>query len=152
LYSESYWSTRDRESRIGIDINVHNFSRFPAVIRVQSLFFAKPKSGGAPQLLNVDVQDFTIPAGDQRNTSALSETVKSSTERRFAQGNDLDSSDPSTFGWAAANGTQGARVYGWVVRVLAGQNIVAMRASTPALEQTARKPDEFSRITGGMSD
>jgi hypothetical protein len=150
VYGEDYWSTRDRESRVGIDIDVHNFSRVPATVRVQSLFFAKGVSGGSPVLLNSTVQDLTIPAGDHQGLNASSATVTNSTDRTFSKGTNPDPNGYSPLVWSAANVTGGAKVYGWIVQVLAGDKSVAMRASTPTLEQIARNPDALAKITAEM--
>lgn len=147
VISQDFWSTRDRESRVGLEIGMRNFGTKPQPVQLLSLFLAKAINGKEPFLLSAEQQAFTLGGGESKKAEAYSASATNSTERTFYQGTNPDPHGLTPFVWSASGGTAGAKIAGWIVQLSAGGKVLQTRTSSPTMDAIARDPAAMAELT-----
>jgi hypothetical protein len=134
---ENYTQERVRKSQTTLAVEVRNLGRGSDPATVEWIFLAGSVNGGDPFILNRNSRQVALPPGQTEKFEISSSEVASKTTRKL----DISttSSSTTTLQTSTASATRSGNVLkGWLVRLKAGDRVVAVRASSPSLESIAR--------------
>ena len=135
-------STRKRGSGVGLDVEVRNFSQLSAEAVVEWYFVGKPVTGQDLFVFDQGSKALTIASGSREiigaESSELTSTVKKHLTLRSGYAGGFQNNLPS-----ASVKKSGSKVAGWIVRLIAGSQVLQVRASSPSLETTGRNESQL---------
>jgi hypothetical protein len=137
MRTETTGSTRTRKSSVELEITVRNLSSQADTTKVEWYFFAKPVGKSEEFLHDSGSRELQVkPAGEEKVAVESKETSMTVSRESKAK-----------FGTASPGSTKesksGTKASGWIVRLVSDNAVLAVRASTPALETMARNTPQI---------
>jgi uncharacterized protein DUF4339 len=113
-----------------INIHVRNLKHEPDEVEVEWFFFGKPATGNKRFMYDKGIKKLAIKAGGWEDTQVTSKELES-----------------KVYNYDTTNQyKRGQKAEGWIVRVKAGEKIIALQASSATLEDLAKNPGEFESV------
>jgi len=157
--NSSLQSTQTQENRVTVEMQVHNFGAAPAQAHFDWFFVAKPvrsvQTHGVGQTQNPGYvwdrgqKDIAVAAGtDQKEvfqSSGLTQVEQQTTQTQatgFFGGPGLQYQNQIS----AMKSSSGARPYGWIIRLLDGDRVMQVRASSSDLETIGSDPAQMAAL------
>lgn len=130
---ETSWGSYDRDfSRVvAIDISLRNMRRTEVAVVLEVLFVAKPVSGSSLWVFDRSVEDLTLNRARPFHTVKISKALEASVQNYEALG---------------FRTTAGGRIDGYIVRVLQGERIIKVCASSHPLKKIAENQKSLDEI------
>jgi hypothetical protein len=133
---ETYSRSREAASGASYLVEVRNLATTPDTARVEWYFFGEGIRKDADDFIAATgSRDLTVPAAASEKFELDSPDFVSRHEKnlRMTKGN-------GTVGHAISTKKSGARMSGWMVRLLVDGQVAAVRASRPSFEAAGRDP------------
>jgi hypothetical protein len=135
---------RQKGSGVGLEVNVRNFRQGADEAQVQWYFLGKPVGGGEMFVFDEGVKTVTFngPGGSSLpiESAELTSTVEKAASLRSGY------ADPRHNLPEARVSKSGSKVAGWIIRLLAGDEVLQVRASTPSLEALGRNTAQLQAL------
>lgn len=137
---DSYSKSRDTTSGAGLLVEVRNLSSTPDTARVEWYFFGEGVTKNADDFIAaIGSRDVTVPPAAAQKIEVDSPEFTSYEERSLTI---TKSKGGSGRGMSTKKG--GARMSGWMVRLLVDGQVAAVRASSPGMEAAGRDPAKLA--------
>jgi hypothetical protein len=141
---QNYLMKRQKGSGVGLEVNVRNFRQGADEAQVQWYFLGKPVGGGEMFVFDEGVKTVTFngPGGSSLpiESAELTSTVEKAASLRSGY------ADPRHNLPEARVSKSGSKVAGWIIRLLAGDEVLQVRASTPSLEALGRNTAQLQAL------
>ena len=132
MRTETTGSVRTHKNSVQLEITVRNLSPQADATRLEWYFFARPVDNSAEFLHDSGSRDLQIkPAGEEKVTVESKETAMTISRESKAKFG-------TTSQGTATESKSGTKAAGWIVRLVSDNTVLAVRASTPALEAKGR--------------
>ncbi len=137
---DSYSKSRDTTSGAGLLVEVRNLSAASDTARVEWYFFGKGVTkNGDDFIASIGSREVTVPPADAQKIEVDSPEFTSFEERNLTL---TKTKGGSGRGMSTKKG--GARMSGWMVRLLVDGQVAAVRASSPSMEAAGRDPAKLA--------
>jgi hypothetical protein len=147
VLTHDFWSTRARESQVGLEIDVRNFRRTPQHVEVLALFLAREIGSREIFLLSAEQAVFTLLNGEFTRTRMYSGLAQNNTARGYYRGTSPDPYGYYPFIWSGSwDASEGTKLYGWIVQAMVNGRVIETRASGPALEALAKDRQAMNQL------
>lgn len=143
-YQENAHSTtRMSQSGTDLQIAVRNLGQTPETAQVEWFFLAKAVGAANPHIHDRGEQELQIGPGREEKLLAECKEITLTVSKKL-----------TTYGASGAQPTssqkeKGDKQAGWIVRVLADGELVAMKASSPTLEAVGRDEEKLRALLKG---
>lgn len=142
---QKYSTTRERGSGIGLDVEVRNLRHQPDTATVEWYLFARSLDGGDPFIFDRGSEVVTIGAASREfvniDSIELTGTIQKNLTLRAGKSGGVQNS-----GSAASVKKSGSKVAGWIVRLVADQRVLQVRASSPSLEAIGKDASQLRSL------
>jgi hypothetical protein len=135
--TQDFWTTRQRESKVGLEIDVRNFRRSAQSVEVLALFIARDIDTREAFLLSAEQAVFTLLNGEFTRTWMYSGVARNTSGRSYFQGTTADPYGYYPYLWSASDVTEGTKLGGWIVLAMVNGRVVETRTSGPTMESIA---------------
>ena len=135
---DKYASTTEQSvKRTAISISAGTLMHSPLSAHIEWYFIAKDLVRKRDYVFDKGGRDVSFQGGNVVEFDAVSKDISSSVTHETAYG--MSELHPKI---------AGSKPDGWIVRILSGDTVLDMRASTPLLEDVANDPIEFQKLQG----
>jgi hypothetical protein len=142
---------RSQASGVGLDVEVRNLARNQDGATVEWYIFGKSVDGRQQFIFDQGKQPVTIPPAGSETVAIDSKSLVSNVDRQITQRTGYVDGTRAT-ATAASTTRSGSKVAGWVVRLVADDQVLQVRASSPSLEaigkNSAALTDYPRQVTG----
>lgn len=133
---EKYSRSREAKSGAGLVVEVRNLTSSPEKAEVEWYFFGEGVKKNADDFIAATAsRDVTVPAAGSEKIDIHSPEFASREEQNLT----ITKSGGSVKKGMSTS-RSGAKMSGWMVRLLVGGQVAAVRASSPSLEAAGREP------------
>ncbi len=123
---------------IGLEVNIRNMrSTGDATVRVEYVFLARPARGGKVYVHDLQVESVTLSGRVPYRSLRLSRAVESNVFK-------MATSDPHR----PIKVKSGSKAAGYIVRVMEGERIVKVYASSSTLKRIGSSEKQFAKLIG----
>jgi hypothetical protein len=133
-----YKQARNKQSAVGLAVQVRNLSRIADHAELDWCFIARPVGKGEDRVFESGQQKIAIDANSTAKFELRSKPLKSSVVKELHTTTGVD-----VFGKpippSASVQRSGETVGGWIVRLIIDNRVAQVRASSPSLEAIGRK-------------
>lgn len=134
--TDNYDNTRLRQGGISLEIDARNTGTNPVHVRVEWVFYSEPVDGkGAMGVQSKGGNDLDLSAAGSQHLTAESGNITSTTTKHMS----VTTGSSTNSGTKATVAHSGRKLKGWYVRLLAGGQVVQVRASGPSFEMLGQK-------------
>lgn len=146
LMGENLKSTQTHQSMIRLEVRVRNFGTAAGQGHLDCYFVATEFSHGKRYIWNTVPRDVTVPPGGEKLELVESSQLTQVSERTYQSEVTTDVTGSYRFSESAANRTSGSKPYGWIVRLMSGDRVLKVQASSSELENIARDPSLIAKM------
>jgi hypothetical protein len=133
---KDYNSSRNKKSGVDLEVEVHNLAAAPDSAKLEWYFIGEPVGKDKPFIYDQGSQDVTLTAGQSQSFPLEAKELTEKDERHLHIDKGLINGRPVPP--AASTKKKGSKFDGWMVRLVADGQILAVRASSPALEELGK--------------
>ena len=143
-------TTQSRESSPTLELKVRNLSKNPGSARFEWYFVANPIQRGANYVWDRGGREIAVAGGGEETQTIDSRPLVQNTTYRTTRTQVTSATSGSVIGYESNTTKQqtGARPAGWIVRMLVGDKLIKVQASSAALEQIGRDPAQMQTLLG----
>lgn len=142
---DDYKQKRDRESSLDLEVDVRNVSHDQEVASLEWYFFSKDLDGGGDDKL-FDHGSEAVNLGPAQSNDY---SVRSKTLKELHKTNGVNALGDHIHPKATVK-KSGAKVSGWIVRLVVNDAPVAIQASSPTLQAMGARDESLERLTGKL--
>jgi hypothetical protein len=137
-----YSQKRNKESAIGLDVQVRNVGRTADQAKLDWFFFARPVKDGDLYIFDRGSKDITVDASSTLKVPLESKALHSSTVKQLHTTNGVNALG-NHIPPSASVQKRGSVVGGWIVRLIVDGDVAVVRASSPSLEARGKNDDHL---------
>ena len=149
LTTSAFSRTRTAASGATLEVQVRNLSRAPEPVLVEWYFFSRPVNSrgnhpgkvhdhGSEQITALPMKPNTFEVSCRPIVRRTQEEVTTRMTQPLPGGYRSDI--------AVSRSRTGEKMYGWIVRLVNGENVLALKASQPSLESLGRELETLRKI------
>lgn len=144
---QNFSSTRRRGSGVGLAVEVRNLSRSTDQVVVEWYFLGKPARGGDLFVFDFGSRPLSVASASREIVEIESEKLTSTVERTLNFRSGYDGGPQNNLPSASVK-KSGSKAAGWIVRLMAENQVLQVRASSPSLERLGQDGEQLRRLSG----
>lgn len=144
---QNFSSTRKRGSGVGLAVEVRNLSRFTDQVELEWYFLGKPARGGDLFVFDLGSRPLSVGSASREIVEIESDRLTSTVEKTLNFRSGYDGGFQNNLPSASVK-KSGSKVAGWIVRLMADNQVLQVRASSPSLERLGQDGEQLLRLSG----